>query len=249
MHSRFALLSTLAIVAAFTGPALAQAPAQPTPAQPTPAQAQSLEHQITDWLKNVTADAIPLPTRPVEMTAEGDHYLVRVPLGAFGKVQPADAAFTAKARLLDGTRWALDDERLPSDMTFTGSEMVPNPPDAKNPDADGTHAETTTYHVIIGQQDMHGVFDPTYAQPTTNGGTMASLDVQKTGGVSPSSTHTGPTHLPVEHAAGRRNAHRLPGGRDGRGLLDPHVAAGRRRRHHGGRAQHPHRGSAVRRRA
>ena len=182
MQPRHAMLPIVTLLAAFGGTASAQT-------QPSPEQAQALESQITDWLKTTTAGALAIPTRPVQLTPEGDHYLVRVPLGAFGKVDPADAAFTAKARMLDGTRWALDDERFPDALAFTTTEMVPDAADSKNPNPDGKHPETATYHIRWGQQDVHGVFDPTNSQPTTNGGTVASLDVDKAGGASGSTSH------------------------------------------------------------
>ena len=178
------LLPALALATALAGAASAQT-------SPTPEQARSLEAQITAWLKQVTAGSVPLPDRPVELTAEGDHYLVRVPFGRLGKVQPPDAAFTAKARALDGTRWALDDQQFPPNMSFTTIEAVPDAADAKDPSPNGTHNETVTYAVKLGQQDVHGVFDPTYSSPTNNSGTIASFDMTKTGGVGPSTTHIG----------------------------------------------------------
>ena len=184
MPCRNITLPTLALMAAFGGGALAQT-------APSSEQARSLETQITAWLKQVTAGTVSLPARPVELTPEGDHFLVRVPFAAFGKVQPADAAFTAKARAIDGTRWALDDQRFPSDVTFSTTEDVPDAPDAKDPSSTGTHSEPVTYHLVFGQQDVHGVFDPTYTTPTTSGGTIASLDMTKTGGIGPSTTHIG----------------------------------------------------------
>ena len=181
---RYALLPTLALAAAFGGSALAQTP-------PTAEQARALETQITAWLKQVTANAVPLPARPVELTPEGDHFLVRVPFGQFGKVTPANAAFTAKARAIDGTRWALDDQQFPPELTIVTTESVPDLPDAKDPSPDGKHNETATYKLKLGQQDVHGVFDPTYSSPTTSGGTIASFDMTKTGGMGPSTTHIG----------------------------------------------------------
>ena len=181
---RHALLPTLALVTAFGGSAFAQTP-------PTAEQAHSIEAQIGAWLKQATAGTVTLPARPVEITPEGDHFLARVPLAEFGKVQPANAAFTTKLRALDGTRWALDDQQVTPDMTFTTTEMVPDQPDAKDPSPNGQHSETATYHVVVGQQDVHGTFDPTYTTATTSGGTVASMEITKTGGVGPSSTHFG----------------------------------------------------------
>ena len=182
--SRPALLPTLALVTAFGGSAFAQTP-------PTAEQAHSIETQISAWLNQVTAGSVPLSARPVQVTPEGDHFLARVPLAQFGKVQPATAAVTTKLRALDGTRWLLDDQQIPPDLTFTTTEQVPDAPDAKDPSPDGKHTETVTFHVVVGQQDVHGTFDPTYTTATTSGGTIASMDISKTGGVGPSTTHIG----------------------------------------------------------
>src|ERR1700709_991144 len=94
------LLSALSLVTALGGTALAQS------GPPTPEQAAALEKQVHDALVSAADGAIQIPARPVEFTPEGDHYLMRVPLGQFGKIEPPDAAFTAQAKLLDGTRWA-----------------------------------------------------------------------------------------------------------------------------------------------
>ena len=181
---RLALFSTVALMAALSGGALAQTP-------PSPEQARLLESQINAWLVQVTAGTIPLPPRAIQMQPEGDHYLVTVPFAPFGQVQPPDAAFTAKARPLDSTRWALDDQRFPPDLTFNTTEMVPDAPDTKNPGPDGRHPEPVTIHAVLGEQDVHGVFDPTFSTPTTSGGTIASMDLTKTGGIGPSTSHFG----------------------------------------------------------
>ncbi len=160
--------------------------------QPTPEQAHALEAQITGWLTAAMGGSVGLPPRPVQLTPEGDHYLVRIPLAPLGaSVEPSDAAFTGKARQLDGTRWALDDQLFPPEMTVRTTETVPDPPDAKNPSPDGTHTEGVTYRIKLGQQDAHGVFDTSLATPTTSGGTIASVDIEKEGGMGASLTHIG----------------------------------------------------------
>ena len=185
MQPTRALLPTIGMLLALGGTAVAQT-------QPTPAQAAALEKQITDWITSASSGAIKLPPRPVQLTPEGDHYLVRVPLAPLGaKIDPPDAAFTGKARQLDGTRWALDDQQFPPAMTIATTETVPDLPDAKNPSPDGTHKEDVTYRIKLGQQDVHGVFDTSLATPTTSGGTIASLDLEKEGGTGASITHMG----------------------------------------------------------
>ena len=192
MHFPRALLPAVGMALALAGTSAAPAQAQSTQAQPTPPtpeQAKSLESQIGAWLKTATAGALPLPVRPVELTPEGDHYLVRVPLAPLGKVDPADASFTAKARQLDGTRWALDDQQFPSPLTLSTTERVPNPPDEKNPVPTGSHMQPVTYRIKLGQQDAHGIFDTSFASATTSGGTIASIDIEKEGGTAASLTH------------------------------------------------------------
>ena len=181
---RLAFLPALALMTAVSGGAFAQT-------QPSEAQATALEAQINAWLLQTTAGAIPLPPRTVQMQAEGDHYLVRIPFAPFAQVQPADAAFTAKAKPLDDTRWAVDDQRFPPDATYTTTVSVPDAPDAKDPSPSGSHMETVTIHAVLGDQDVHGVFDPTYATPVTSGGTVASLDLTTTRGPNTSTSHLG----------------------------------------------------------
>jgi hypothetical protein len=135
---------------------------------------------------------VALPDHPVQLTAEGDHYLVRVPLAPLGSVEPPDAAFTAKARPLDGTRWAVDDEQFPPEMKLTTTERLPDAPNPAAP-GQGTHPATVTYQIKLGQQEGHRVFDPSYTSATTSSGTVASVDVVKTGGMAASITHTGRT--------------------------------------------------------
>ncbi len=181
------VLPAIGLALAFGGSALAQTP-------PTPEQAKALESQITSWLSATTGGLLKLPVRPVQLTPEGDHYVVRVPLApAVGKIDPADAAFTATTRQLDGSRWSLDDQQFPPDFTLSTTETVPDPPDAKNPSPDGTHKEDVTFHIKLGKQDVQGVIDTSRATPTTSGGTVASVDIVKEGGSGASTTHIGPT--------------------------------------------------------
>jgi hypothetical protein len=184
---RVSLLPALTLAVALGGPALAQKALAQT--APSPEQAKSLERQIHDALVTLTEGTVPIPGRPVELTPEGDHYLLRVPLGEVGKVEPADAAFTATARMLDATRWSLDDQKFPDAFKVTTTQTVPDAPDAKNPNPDGKHKETVVYQVKLGQQDAHGVFDPSFATPTTSEGTVTSVDILHTGGMAAGVTH------------------------------------------------------------
>ena len=77
MRSRHALLPALALLIATGAASRAQTP-------PSPDEAKALEYQIAGWLAHAMPSLSPLPSRPVQFTAEGDHYLVSVPLSDFG---------------------------------------------------------------------------------------------------------------------------------------------------------------------
>ena len=194
MNSTRALLPALGMVFALGGAATAQTsptPAQPLP-PPSPSQAAALEQQITEWLTSVTAGMVTMPPRPVEFQPEADHYNIRVPLAPLaGQIDPADAAFTGKARQLDGTRWSLDDQQFPPNLTIKTTETVADPPDPTNPNPAGTHTQDVTYRIKLGQQDLHSNFDTSLGTPTTSGGTVMSVDLEKEGGTGASLTHIG----------------------------------------------------------
>jgi hypothetical protein len=177
---------TLATLLATAHPATAQ-PA-PQPVAPSPQQAQALETQIHDALTALTGGGA-IPARPVELTPAGDHYLVRIPLAELGQVEPPDAAFTAQARMLDGSRWALDDQQFPPQFKLATTIEVPDGTAAKNPSPDGHHPETVLYDIRLGHQDAHAVFDPTFATATDSTATIAPVDILHTGGMSPAVTH------------------------------------------------------------
>jgi hypothetical protein len=181
---RRALMPAAALAASLGGQALAQT-------APSPEQAKALEKQIHDALADATGGAVPLLPRPVELTPEGDHYLVRVPLAEFARVEPADAAFTAQARMLDGTRWSIDKQLLPTDFKIITTLLVPDPPDAKNPSPDGKHSETAIYTVKLGQQDGHGIFDPSFATATTSVGSISTIDILRESNSAAGITHMG----------------------------------------------------------
>lgn len=174
----------LLAAALLPGPALAQTP-------PSAAEAQVLERQAAAALGALLPGA-KLPPHPVQLTAEGDHYQVRIPLAAFGvaRIEPPDAAFTANAKPLGGTLWSLADQRMPAEFTFTAAQSVPDPPDAK-PNPSGRHEETVAYTVKLGQQDSSGTFDSALASPTSGTVSITSLDILREGDSAAAVTHLG----------------------------------------------------------
>jgi hypothetical protein len=91
----------------------------------------------------------PQATLPdVTAIADGDHYLLTVPITGLGG---PDRNVTARLRPLDGGRWAADDVLLPADLTATTA---------------GRQGPIRVHATIAGQQS-HGVIDPTWATPST----------------------------------------------------------------------------------
>jgi hypothetical protein len=113
---------------------------------PDQAQAAALTSQLRDWLRGMAGPQATLPD--LRATAEGDHFLLTVPIG--GLAGP-DRDVTAKLHPLDGGRWAADDVLLPADTSLT------------------THGRggPTQVHVTIAGQQSHGTIDPTLATPST----------------------------------------------------------------------------------
>ncbi len=176
--------ATAAIIAAVAAPALAAA----APA-PSPEQAMALQQQVQAWLTEITGGMLEMPPGFVQFTPEGNHYRVTAPLGTFAATVPKDAAATATARMIDDTRWQIDDQRLPPSFQVTTKQSIADAPDAKDPGPNHRHPETITYVVTIGDQSSHAVFDPTYATPTSSESTLTSLDVHTEGGSMPSFQH------------------------------------------------------------
>jgi len=129
----------------------------PARADVGPDQAQALTTELRDWLRGMAGPTATLPD--LRATAEGDHYLLTVPLPALGG---PDRDVTAKLRPLDANgvtgRWAADDIHLPADTTITAK--VPPPKGEAEP------AEMRL-HVTIASQDSHAEIDPTLATAST----------------------------------------------------------------------------------
>ncbi|MEJ1976309.1 MAG: hypothetical protein WDN49_09600 [Acetobacteraceae bacterium] len=188
MKPMLTLLPAVALLAAVGRPALAQ---DATPAAPSPEQAHVLEQQVRSWLMEVMNQKVMLSQRPVQFTPQGDHYLVSVPFGFISQIKPADAALTVQAKMLDATRWQLDNQTFPSPLTITYQQQVKDAPDEKNPSKTGMHAETVTTILKLGDQTNTATFDPTFATATTGQSSVASIDVTQTGGNTPMTTHFG----------------------------------------------------------
>lgn len=121
-----------------------------------PEQANALQQQLKNWLASLLP-GITLPDVPLQITGEGDHYRVTLPIP--GLDNPGGGmAVTALVKPLDGGRWSIDAVNLPDTAAFT----------VTMPDAiDKTAGGPTKVSMTVGKQDSHGLIDPALTTPST----------------------------------------------------------------------------------
>ena len=142
----------------------------------TPDQAKALESQMSGWLQRMLGPNASQPDRPIQVTPEGDHYHVAVPIGVAGPGQSDPITITASARPLDEGRWAIEGPRIPSPSHFT--LQMPTPPQ-KGQTTPGPTVPVD-YTVAIGSQDSQGTYDPSFATPSTLTTSFRNLEVEAT---------------------------------------------------------------------
>lgn len=131
----------------------------------TPAQAIELEAGLRGWMASLLSPAVDVGARPVQITADGDHFRVMLPapdIVASAGIAVPGLSLTLKAKPLDGGRWALDDLAIPSPLTLTA-------PKGMLDDAAGK-----SISLSVESQQFHGIFDPSYT-------TTSSFDSMVTG--------------------------------------------------------------------
>ena len=159
------MIRTALVVALFpAGPAAWAADA-------TPEQARTLESQIRGWLTEMAGPAIPLPERPVQITPDGDHYRVAMPIGIAGG---ETATMTATARPVEGGKWSIEAIHFPVPAHFTFN--LPQPP--KEGQATPGPTLPVTYTVNATSQTGQALYDPTFASPTTITSGFEGFDMQ-----------------------------------------------------------------------
>jgi hypothetical protein len=121
----------------------------------TPEGAQALETQVRDWITSTLGPDAKVASRPVQATAEGDHYLLTIPIGD----APSDPKVTANARPGDDGRWTIDNIRIPSPLEFKVNMPKPGGPAGVT--------SPVTYTLTLAQQVSQVLFDPSYATPST----------------------------------------------------------------------------------
>jgi hypothetical protein len=115
------------------------------PAWADPPSADAVQTQLRAALGGIGQSA----TSPLTVTKTGEDYRILFPIGGMNSAAPDQPpGLLAVTHPVDGGRWAIDSLTVPSDSTvsLTGG---------------------ATMHVTVGGQTAAGVFDPSYATPST----------------------------------------------------------------------------------
>lgn len=90
--------------------------ASPGLAQPAPPDAAALQSGLRAWFEGLLAPAFMLSEPPLTVVADGEGFVLSLPVTEKGK---ADQAITATLRPLSGGRWSLDNLRVPAAGVIT----------------------------------------------------------------------------------------------------------------------------------
>ena len=129
----------------------------------TPDQATALEGQVSRWVQDLLGPDVHLGDRPIQVTPEGDHYHLAIPIKVTRGFTPDVITVTGSARPASDGRWTIEDVRVPSPSSFTLPMPVPSKPGEQTPEP----PIPVDYTVTAGKQDNQGVYDPSFASPST----------------------------------------------------------------------------------
>ncbi len=142
----------------------------------TPDQAKALEGQVRSWAQGLLGPDARLADRPVQVTPEGDHYRLAIPFKVTRSLTPGEIVLTGTARPASGGRWTIEDVRIPSPSSFTAQMRIPPKPGQATPEP----PIPVDYTVTIGNQENQGVYDPSFATPSTFTTSLQELKVVAT---------------------------------------------------------------------
>ncbi len=142
----------------------------------TPEQAKALELQTRNWIQDTFGPGMRVADRPVQITPEGDHYRLSIPITVTRSFKPDTIMLTGSARSISDGRWTIEDLRVPSPSSFT-FEMPTPPKPGQNEPGPPTPVD---YTVTIGSQDNQGVYDPSFATPSTLTTSLRDLSIGAT---------------------------------------------------------------------
>ncbi len=168
---RAALTATLLAVAALPAH---MAPAYATDV--TPEQATALEGQVRSWVQDLLGPDAHLGERPIQVTPEGEHYHLAVPIRVTRGFTTDAIMVTGLARPASDGRWTIEDVRFPSPSSFTLQLPLPPKPGEQTPEP----PIPVDYTVTAGAQDNQGVYDPSFATPSTFTTSVQDLKVAAT---------------------------------------------------------------------
>ena len=132
-------------------------------ADATPDQAKALESQVRSWAQGLLGPDARVGDRPVQVTPEGDHFHLAIPIRVTRGFTPDTIMLTGSARPASGGRWTIEDVRFPSPSNFTMRMQVPPKPgeQAAEPPI------PVDYTVTASAQENQGIYDPSFATPST----------------------------------------------------------------------------------
>ena len=149
----------------------------PAGAATTPDQAKALEEQLQGWFTTNFGKLMKPGNRPALVTPAGDRYLITVPTGLKREGSGDDLAVTMLANPAENGRWVFDTVKLPQPF-----EYAMTVPTAKEPGQKEAPAPTIIHtKVIAATQDGSGIWDPTFATPSTFKQTMTGIVSTSTG--------------------------------------------------------------------
>jgi len=134
--------------------------ASPAAAQVTADQAATLEHDLRAWAADLVRPLLDPGAIPLKITAEGERYRAELGLGLLPGVNvTASGATTGFLRALGNGRWAVEDIRLPTDVT-----------------ADlGTAEIASRVTMRLADQKISADIDPSLTTATRYGGRLRGL--------------------------------------------------------------------------
>ncbi len=168
------MLYRVALAAALVGTAAAG----PARAQATAEQAAAMTAGLRGWIAGLLTPLIAAEGVPLAVTPDGERYRLEfAPSGAGipGLTVTASGPATLLLRPLDGTRWAIEDYRLPAE--FAASLELGDKP--------------SRFAMRIAEQKIRGEIDPGLTMPTRLEGQLAGITQTIEGQRGPQTTTMG----------------------------------------------------------
>ena len=143
------------------------AAASPTRAAVSPDQAKSIEGQLQTWYATTFDKPAKPGVRAVQVEPAGDRYNITIPLGLKGPGATPLAA-TMLANPAENGRWVFDSLRFPQPFDYS-TTITPQKPAAGQKGAAKEAEVPMAVHttITVASQDGSGVWDPTFATPST----------------------------------------------------------------------------------